>query len=183
MAEAFSNKVVRAAGIVTTYSGSTVAAGSTQITVTANTGIGVSDLVDNGHFIAGTRVAQISGTTIFTDHNSTNTASAASQTVRFLGPTTAYTSPSATKSIIIGGTFTNNTNNSINLTLEVLDSSVGVTSTGAVAIASKIPVPSGSSFVISDTGKTLLESGDELRIYCDTTDAIDASLSILTGVS
>lgn len=183
MAEAFSNKVVRAAGIVTTYSGSTVAAGSTQITVTANTGIGVSDLVDNGHFIAGTRVAQISGTTIFTDRNSTNTASAASQTVRFLGPTTAYTSPSATKSIIIGGTFTNNTNNSINLTLEVLDSSVGVTSTGAVALASKIPVPAGSSFVISDTGKTLLESGDELRIYCDTTDAIDASLSILTGVS
>lgn len=183
MAEAFSNKVVRAAGIVTTYSGSTVAAGSTQITVTANTGIGVSDLVDNGHFIAGTRVAQISGTTIFTDHNSTNTASAASQMVRFLGPTTAYTSPSATKSIIIGGTFTNNTNNSINLTLEVLDSSVGVTSTGAVALASKIPVPAGSSFVISDTGKTLLESGDELRIYCDTTDAIDASLSILTGVS
>ena len=103
--------------------------------------------------------------------------------VRFLGPTTAYTSPSATKSIIIGGTFTNNTNNSINLTLEVLDSSVGVTSTGAVALASKIPVPAGSSFVISDTGKTLLESGDELRIYCDTTDAIDASLSILTGVS
>ena len=183
MAEAFSNKVVRAAGIVTTYGGSTVAAGSTQITVTANTGIGVSDLVDNGHFIAGTRVAQISGTTIFTDRNSTNTASAASQTVRFLGPTTAYTSPSATKSIIIGGTFTNNTNNSINLTLEVLDSSVGVTSTGAVALASKIPVPAGSSFVISDTGKTLLESGDELRIYCDTTDAIDASLSILTGVS
>ena len=183
MAEAFSNKVVRAAGIVTTYSGSTVAAGSTQITVTANTGIGVSDLVDNGNFIAGTRVAQISGTTIFTDRNSTNTASAASQMVRFLGPTTAYTSPSATKSIIIGGTFTNNTNNSINLTLEVLDSSVGVTSTGAVALASKIPVPAGSSFVISDTGKTLLESGDELRIYCDTTDAIDASLSILTGVS
>ena len=183
MAEAFSNKVVRAAGIVTTYSGSTVAAGSTQITVTANTGIGVSDLVDNQHYIAGTRVAQISGTTIFTDRNSTNTSSATSQTVRFLGPKTAYTSPASTKSIIIGGTFANNTGNSVNLTLEILDSSIGVTSTGAVAIASKIPVPSGSSFVISDTGKTLLESGDELRIYCDTTDAIDASISILTGVN
>ena len=165
---------------MTTYSGSTVAAGSTQITVTANTGIGVSDLVDNGNFIAGTRVAQIDGTTIFTDRNSTNTASAVR---RSDSTTTAYTSPSATKSIIIGGTFSNNTNNSVNLTLEVLDSSVGVTSTGAVALASKIPVPAGSSFVISDTGKTLLESGDELRIYCDTTSAIDASLSILTGVS
>ena len=183
MAEAFSNSVTRAAGIVTTYSGSTVAAGSTVITVTANTGIGVSDLIDNQHFIAGTRVAQIDGTTIYADRNSTNTASASSQTVRFLGPTTAYTSPAATKSIIIGGTFANNTQNSVNLTVEVLDSSVGVTSTGAVAIASKIPIPAGSSFVISDTGKTLLESGDELRVYCDSESAVDVSLSILTGVN
>jgi len=183
MAEAFSNSVTRAAGIVTTYSGSTVAAGSTVITVTANTGIGVSDLIDNQNFIAGTRVAQIDGTTIYSDRNSTNTASATSQTIRFLGPTTAYTSPAATKSIIIGGTFANNTQNSVNLTVEVLDSSVGVTSTGAVAIASKIPIPAGSSFVISDTGKTLLESGDELRVYCDSQSAVDVSLSILTGVN
>ena len=188
MAEAFSNKVVRAAGIVTSYSGSTVAAGSTAITVTALTGIGVSFLVVNQHFIAGTKVVQtlpVSGGvgTVFTDKNSTNTASASSQIVKFLGPTTAYTSPAATKSIIIGGTFANNTNNSVNLTVEVYDTTVGVTSTGSVAIASKIPVPSGSSFVISDTGKTLLEAGDELKVYCDTTDAVDVSLSILTGVN
>ena len=50
MAEAFSNKFTRAAGIVTTYSGSSVGIASTAITVTANTGIGVSDLVDNGNF-------------------------------------------------------------------------------------------------------------------------------------
>ena len=188
MAEAFSNTVARAAGIVTSYSGSTVAAGSTSITVTALTGIGVSFLVDNQHFIAGTKVVSTSAVsggvgTVFTDKSSTNTASASSQTVRFLGPTTAYTSPAATKSILIGGTFANNTNNSVNLTVEVYDTSVGVTSTGSVAIASKIPVPSGSSFVISDTGKTLLEAGDELKVYCDTADAIDVSLSILTGVN
>ena len=183
MAEAFSNSLSRAAGIVTSYSGSTVAAGGTTITVTANTGIGVSDLVDNQHFIAGTRVAQIDGTTIYTDTDSTNQASATAQVVKFLGPTTAYTSPASTKSILIGGTFANNTNSSVNLTVELYDSSVGVTSTGAVAIASKIPVPAGSSFVISDTGKTLLESGDEIRVYCDTADAVDVSLSILTGVN
>ena len=183
MAEAFSNTITRAVGIVTTYSGSTIGAAGTTITVTANTGIGVSDLVDNQHFIAGTRVAQIDGTTIYTDRDSTNTSSATSQTVRFLGPTTSYTSPAATKSIIIGGTFANNTQNSVNLTVEVLDSSVGVTSTGAVAIASKIPIPAGSSFVISETGKTLLEATDELRVYCDTANAVDVSLSILTGVN
>ena len=183
MAEAFSNSITRAVGIVTTYSGSTIGAAGTSITVTANTGIGVSDLIDNQNFIAGTRVAQIDGTTIYADRDSTNTASATSQTIRFLGPTTSYTSPAATKSIIIGGTFANNTQNSVNLTVEVLDSSVGVTSTGAVAIASKIPIPAGSSFVISDTGKTLLEGTDELRVYCDTTNAVDVSLSILTGVN
>ena len=188
MAEAFSNQVARAAGIVTSYSGSTIGAGSTTITVTSITGIGVSFLVDNQNFIAGTKVHStlpVSGGvgTVFTDKSSTNTASASSQVVKFLGPTTAYTSPSATKSIIIGGTFANNTNNSVNLTVEVYDTSVGVTSTGSVAVASKIPVPGGSSFVISDTGKTLLEAGDELRVYCDTADAIDVSLSILTGVN
>ena len=183
MAEAFSNSLARAAGIVTSYSGSTIGAAGTTITVTANTGIGVSDLIDNQHFIAGTRVAQIDGTTIYADRNSTNGASASSQTVRFLGPTTAYTSPASTKTILVGGTFSNNTNNNIHVTVELLDSSVGVTSTGSVAIASKIPVPGGSSFVISDTGKTVLESKDEIRVYCDTNDAVDVSLSVLTGVN
>ena len=179
MAEAFSNSLSRAAGIVTSHSGSTVAAGSTAITVTANTGIGVSDLIDNQHFIAGTKVHSIDGTTIYADRASTNTASATSQVVKFLGPTTSYTSPAATKSILIGGTFANNTNSSVNLTVESYDQSAGV----GVAIASKIPVPAGSSFVISDTGKTLLEANDELRVYCDTANAVDVSLSILTGVN
>jgi len=183
MAEQFSNALIRAAGIMTSYSGSTIGAAGTTITVTANTGIGVSDLINNQHFIAGTRVAQIVGTTIYSDRNSTNGVSATSQVVQFLGPTTAYTSPAATKTILVGGTFANNTNNNINVTVELLDSSVGVTSMGSVAIASKIPVPGGSSFVISDTGKTVLESRDEIRVYCDTVDAVDVSLSVLTGVS
>ena len=182
MAEVFSNSITRAVGIITSYSGSTIGASGTSITVTANTGIGVSDLVVNSNFIAGTKVAQIDGTTIYTDFNSTNTASASSQVVKFLGPTTAYTSPAATKSILIGGTFANNTESSVNLTIEVYDSSVGVTSTGSAAIASKIPVPTGSSFVISDAGKTLLEASDELRVYCDSVDGIDVNLSILQGV-
>ena len=183
MAEVFTNSITRAVGIITSYSGSTIGASGTSITVTANTGIGVSDLVDNSNFIAGTKVAQIDGTTIYTDFNSTNTASASSQVVKFLGPTTAYTSPAATKSILIGGTFANNTESSVNLTIEVYDSSVGVTSTGSAAIASKIPVPTGSSFVISDAGKTLLEASDEVRVYCDSVNGVDVNLSILQGVS
>lgn len=179
MAEAFSNSLVRAAGSVVTKTNSSVAAGSTEITVTANTGVVVGQLVDNGNYIAGTKVAYIVGTTIKTDRISTNSATASSQTVKFLGVTTAYTSPAATKSILIGGTFANNTLSQVQLTVEVTDSSAGI----SAAIASKIPVPAGSSFVISDTGKTLLEANDTLEVYCDTDNAIDVNLSILTGVN
>ena len=179
MAEAFSNSLTRAVGVVTTYSGSTVAAASTAITVTAATGIGVSDLVDNAHYIAGTRVKQIVGTTVYTDRASTNTASATSQIVEFLGVTTAYTSPSGTKAILVGGTFANNTTSQVSLTVSVYDQSTGT----QTALASEIPVPAGSSFVISDTGKTVLEGLDEVRLYTDVDNAIDANLSILTGVS
>jgi hypothetical protein len=182
MAETFANSITRAVGIMTSYSGSTIGAAGTSIVVTANTGIAVSDLVVNPNFLAGTKVNLIAGTTIYTDRNSTNTASSASQTVKFLGPTTSYTSPAATKSILIGGTFANNTDSPVNLTVEVLDNSVGA-ATGAVAIASKIPVPNGSSFVISDAGKTLLEGLDEVRVYCDTENGVDVNLSILKGVS
>ena len=63
--------------------------------------------------------------------------------------------------------------------MHVNDGSIGITA----ALASKIPVPTGSSFVISDAGKTILESGDKLEVYCDSDNAIDINLSILTGVS
>jgi len=179
MAEAFSNSLTRAVGVVTTYSGSSVGIASTAITVTAATGIGVSDLVDNTNFLAGTRVHSIVGTKVYVDRASTNTAAATAQIVNFLGVTTAYTSPSGTKSILIGGTFANNTDSQVTLTVEVFDQSADTT----VGIAHKIPVPTGSSFVISDAGKTLLESLDEVRVYSNSAGAIDVNLSILTGVS
>ena len=179
MAESFSNALKRAAGIVTTSSSGSIGITTNLITGISTVGVAVSSLIDNANFIAGTKVSSIGVGQVVADRNSTNTAATTSQIVRFLGVTTAYTSPSGTKSILIGGTFANNTNNQVNLTVEVYDSSAGI----GVALASKIPVPSGSSFVVSDTGKTLLESFDELRVYCDTANAIDVSLSILTGVA
>ena len=58
-----------------------------------------------------------------------------------------------------------------------------VTAGDNVHLIRNAPVPAGSSFVISDTGKTVLETADELRVYCDTANALDVSVSILTGVS
>ena len=178
MAESFSNALARAAGSVTTATGGSIAAGANTITGISTTGVVVADLVENQHYLAGTKVSSIGAGQVTVDRTSTNGATATGQIVKFMTPTTLYTS-SGQKTILIGGTFANNTNNQVGLTVEVTDTSAGVT----VAIASKIPVPAGSSFVISDTGKTLLESGDLIKIYCDTDNAIDANISVLTGVN
>ena len=179
MAESFSNKVARAVGVVTTSTGASIGITTNKITGISTAGVSVDDLVDTGNYIAGTKVSSIGIGSVFVDRDSTNTASATSQTVKFMQPQILYTSPASTKTILIGGTFANNTNGQVALTILVLDQSTGV----QVSIASKIPVPAGSSFVISDTGKTLLESLDAIRVYCDTANAIDANISILTGVN
>ena len=181
MAEAFSNSLTRAAGIVTTSSAGSIGITTNKITGISTVGIAISDLVDNSNYIAGTKVTGFGNAVdqVIVDRDSTNTSAATtSQSVKFLGVTTSYSS-TATKTILIGGTFANNTNSQVNLTVEVRDSSAGI----SVAIASKIPVPAGSSFVIADTGKTLLEGDDELHVYCDSAGAIDANLSVLTGVN
>ena len=59
MAEAFSNKLVRAAGIVTTSSAGSIGAVGTTITGISTAGVSVSDLVDNSNFIAGSKVQVI----------------------------------------------------------------------------------------------------------------------------
>ena len=177
MAESFVNSLTRAAGIVTTITGGSIGITTNKITGISTAGIGVSDLVDNANYIAGTIVESLGVGTAYVSRDSTNVVATSSQSLIFLGVTTALTA--ADKSILIGGTFANNTSSSVNLTVEAYDQSGAV----GVAIASKIPVPAGSSFVITDAGKTLLETSDELRVYADTANAIDVNLSILKGVS
>ena len=179
MAEAFSNSVTRAAGIVTTMTGGAIGIQTNLITGISTTHVAVNDLVDTGQFILGTKVSSVGASQVVCDRDSTNTTAATSQSVKYLGLTSCYTSAASTKSILIGGTFANNTGSSVNLTVQIYDSS----GTSEVGLAANIPVPNGSSFVITDTGKTVLESSDELRVYCDTANAIDATISLLTGVS
>ena len=179
MAEAFINQVNRAVGIVTSSSNASIGVGLTWMSGISTAHVAIHDLVDNANFIAGTKVTQVGVSSVQLDRASTNTTAATASNVSFLGPTTSYSSASATKSILIGGTFANNTANSVNLTVSVYDNTAAVES----QLASKIPVPTGSSFVISDAGKTVLEGDDELRVYCDVENAIDVNLSILKGVS
>ena len=179
MAESFTNSLNRAVGIVTSGASAAIGVHTNMITGISTVGLAVSSFVDNQHFIAGTKVSSIGVSSAICDRDSLNSAAASTQTVTFLGVTTAYTSTAGEKAILIGGTFANNTANQVNLTVSTYDASAGV----EAQIASKVPVPYGSSFVVSDTGKTLLEGLDEIRVYCDTANAIDVNLSILKGVS
>ena len=179
MAEAFINSTTRAVGVVTTSSAGAVGVQTNLITGITTTNVTVGDIVDNSNYIAGTKVSSIGVNSTTVDRDSTNTTAATSQTVKYLGLTTAYTSASGVKSIIIGGTFANNTESEVNLTVHLYDNSASLTP----AIVSKVPVPNGSSFVLSDTGKTEMEEFDAIRVYCDTDNAVDVQLWILKGVS
>ena len=186
MAESFSNALKRATGIVSTTSSGAIGITTNKITGLAlDTGlVSIGDLVVNQHYRAGAKVTNVgSGTSVTVDRDSVNTAAATSQTINFLGATTAYSSPSATKSVLIGGTFANLTENNISVTVEVYDNSAVATAHSTSLIASDIPIPTGSSFVISEAGKTVLEAQDEVRVYCNTATGVDVNLSILKGVS
>ena len=187
MAESFTNKIVRAAGIVsTTDAGAAIGAGASAITSIQTADLNVGDLVVNQNFRSGAKIHSITNSTsLLVDRSSVNTAAATGQIVKFLGVTTAYTSPAATKSILIGGTFSNLTQNDVNVYVEVVDQSfaTGPIGVSSVQLASDIPIPNGSSFVISEAGKTILEAFDQITVYCDTADAVDVNLAILSGVS
>jgi len=180
MAEAFSNKLSRAVGVVTTNSSASVGIKTNIITGISTVGISSGYLVDSANHLHGTKVDRVDVSKVYTSRNSTNTSAvSATGNVNFLGLTSAYTSAAATKSILIGGTFANNTDSEVEVTIEIHDSSTNT----AVGLGHAIPIPTGSSFVISDAGKTVLEAHDSVNVYCDTANGIDVTLAVLTGVS
>ena len=114
MAEKFTNAFGRGVGIVTSSSNGVVGASTDRITGVGTTGVNVGDMLDTLNWIGGTKVASIVvPDTVVLDRYSLNVSSVTNQSVKILGVTTVYTSPADTKSILIGGTLTNNTTNQV----------------------------------------------------------------------
>jgi len=176
MAEVFTNALKKAVGVVTTSSSGSIGITSTIITGISTAAVAVGYLVDNGNFIGGSKVSVIGAGQVTVDSTSTNTTATSTQSVSFVGLTTAYAS-TGLKSILIGGTLANNTTNQVSATVQV---SSGSTSYNLLY---KVPVPAGSSVVISDAGKTLLNSSDEIRVGSSVANSLDVTLAILQGVS
>jgi hypothetical protein len=175
MAETFTNSLTSSVGIVTSSQTASIGAGVTVIGGISTAHISVGDMVQTQMFRGGAKIVELGSGQVKVDKSSTNLTAVTSQSVVFLGVTTAYTA--SNKSILVGGTFANLTSNTINIFVEV-----GVGNTFA-NLANNIPVPTGSSFVISDAGKTILRDNEEIRVYCDETAACDVTLSILNGVA
>jgi len=175
MAESFTNALVRAVGFVTSYTAD-IGANASVITGISTVGLSVGQLIDTASYLGGTKVITVGVGQVGLDRSSTNSTVANAQTVRFIGLTTAYSS-NGVKCILVGGTISNNTNNQVAATIQV------ATASTSYNFLYKVPVPAGSSLIISDAGKIVLNSGDEVRVGCDTQNALDVSLSILTGVS
>ena len=135
MAEQFSNAIKRRCGIVSTSTSGSIGIQTNLITGISTVDVAVNDLVDNEHFLAGSKVTAIGVNSTTVDSDSVNTAAASNQTVKYLGVTTAYKSD-GTKSVLIGGTFANNTTSQVNLTVNVWDNSAST----EVGLAVKIPV-------------------------------------------
>lgn len=175
MAESFTNQLTSAAGIVTTSNNGSIGVSTTLITGISTNGVSVGDMVKSTFFRGAAKVSVIGAGQVNLDKTSTNTTSKTGQTVSFMGKSTAFTATE--KSILVGGTFANLTENTIHVNVEV-----GIGNTFAL-IAHDIPIPQGSSFVISDAGKTILRANEVINLYCDTASAVDSSLSILSGVT
>jgi hypothetical protein len=176
MAEVFTNALKRSVGVVTTSSSGSIGANATTITGISTAAVAVGYLVDNGNFIGGSKVSVIGAGQVTVDSTSTNTSSTTTQSVSFVGLTTIYAS-TGQKSILIGGTLANNTTNQVSATVQV---SSGSTSYNLLY---KVPVPAGSSVVISDAGKTLLNASDEIRVGSSVANSLDVTLAILQGVA
>ena len=176
MAESFTNALKRSVGVVTTSSSGSIGITSTIITGISTAGVAVGYLVDNGNFIGGSRVSVIGAGQVTVDSTSTNTTATTTQSVSFVGLTTIYAS-TGQKSILIGGTLANNTTNQVSATVQVASGSTSYN------LLYKVPVPAGSSVVISDAGKTLLNASDEIRVGSSVANSLDVTLAILQGVA
>ena len=176
MAESFNKAVKRSVGIVTANSSGVISTTTTTISGISTAGVAIGDFVLNNNFRIGAKVLSVGTGAVTMSEASVNTAYAAGQQVDFSRPVDVLTA--SEKNIIIGGTLSNLTNAQISATV-VVSTSDNID----VMLLADIPVPSGSSVVISDAGKTVLGAGDTVRVFSNTNNSLDVNFSFLTGVN
>jgi hypothetical protein len=89
-----------------------------------------------------------------------------------------YTVPAATTTIIIGLTVANLVSNSITVDVQIVSTTVDVTTNVSSYIGKDLPIPSGSSLDVL-AGKVVLQVGDTIVVQSDTLASVNISMSIM----
>ena len=95
--------------------------------------------------------------------------------------TVIYTTPATKTSIMLELDIANTTQNVVEGSVEVLDSSVS--STAWRYLVKNAPVPSGGSLMVIAGQKIVLEAGDKVRVTSSAANVMDAVAAILEDVN
>ena len=86
-----------------------------------------------------------------------------------------YTAPGATTSILIGLTLTNKGANDITATVTLRDNSA----TTDIVFLNAVTIPKNTALEVMRGNKIVMETGDIVKIQCNTEDVLNAFLSVL----
>mgnify|MGYP003133156680 FL=1 len=86
-----------------------------------------------------------------------------------------YTAPGATTSILIGLTLTNKGASDITATVSLRDNSV----TTDIVFLNAVTIPKNTALEVMRGNKIVMETGDVVKIQCNTEDVLNAFLSVL----
>jgi hypothetical protein len=183
MAETFANKSVRRVGVTTTVRTASIGLATDRITNISTFNVNTGALVDAAQFVGGTRVLSVEQTSnfgtsgeIIVDSTSTNVSAALTQTVGFHSMT-AIDTPTQ-KTILVAGTLANNTVDQVTASV-VLEQH----NNESINIVHDVPIPAGSSLVLSDAGKLVVGIGSTLSVAVNANSGVDVSFSLLRGVT
>ena len=92
---------------------------------------------------------------------------------------TVYTVPADTTTVIIGCTVANVKGSSVTSDVQIVTASSSGENADDVYVVKSIPLPAGSSVEIMSGNKIILQAGDIVKVKSDTTNGVDAILSIM----
>ena len=88
---------------------------------------------------------------------------------------TLYTCPSATTGIILGLALTNKTDNSVNATVQLTDTSASITP----LLLNEVTIPANTTLEVFAGQKYVLEAGDILKVQASAATSLDAVLGLM----
>ena len=91
-------------------------------------------------------------------------------------PTTVYTVPGSTTSVVIGFNIANITTSTVTADVQIVKADV---SADNVYIVKEIEIPTGTLYDFNAGNKIILQTGDEIRVTSDTSSSVDAIVSVL----